>query len=199
LHIPAVAPQAEVSAKQMLPQQQAGESHMLPGQQEPPELPQATQMPPVQVVRAAVQVPALGDAPQQGWPGPPQVPQVPALHLSPPMLEQLAPAARQSPFTQHPPPLQTLAAQHANPGSPHAGETPPSVPRTPATPPVPTSPPAPVETASPTWMLTSMVCAPSALPPPPAPFDPPQPCMNKPDAPAIHSTLARKRMPLEVT
>jgi hypothetical protein len=155
-------------------------------------------MPPLQVVRGAVHEPAPGLAPQQSWPGPPQVPQVPALHVSPPMLAQLAPAARQMPKTQHPPLSQLLPAQHAKPGCPHGDVLPPvpwTPPPTPAEPPAPAKPPPPRPAESVGPMLTSansLPCEPSPLPPPW--LDPPH--APRPDAPAIDNI--RKPIPLGV-
>jgi hypothetical protein len=182
----------------VLPWQQLGESQALPGQHESPALPQVTQTPLLQVVRAAVHAPALGFAPQQGRPGPPQVPQVPALHLSPPMLEQLAPAARQMPEMQHPPPSQVLAAQQGSPGWPQAGAPLPPVPRAPPTaarPTVPAMPPPPRPAASASWMLTSVSLPCEASPLPPPGLDPPH--ASGPAAPTSENT--RKPMPLHIT
>jgi hypothetical protein len=126
------------------------------GQHGKPFLPQPVQVPPMQVVLAAVQVLEL----QQASPTPPHVPQAPAEQMPPPAPMQLAPGLMQIPETQQPPPLQLLPSQHCMPGNPHIGAVPPSgvvAPPLPGpAPPVPVIPP----------------CAGVVLPPVPAPAPP---------------------------
>lgn len=65
---------------------------------------------------------------QHGKPGPPQVPQVPALQVPPPAPTQVLPTAMQIPDTQQPPALQLLPSQQGVPGCPHVGESEPPFP-----------------------------------------------------------------------
>jgi hypothetical protein len=113
---------------------QTPEPLVSPAQQGKPAWPQVAQVPLLQVVPGAVHIPVLGLGPQHRKPGPPQVPHAPAVHTptSVPATVQVAPAARQIPETQHPPPLQPLPGQHTWPGSPQvsgamAASTPPAV------------------------------------------------------------------------
>jgi hypothetical protein len=98
------------------------------------------QLPELQVVLGAVHAPVPELVAQHDRPGPPQLPQIPALQMPSPKPEQSPPLAMQIPETQHPPPLQPLPTQHGVPGSPQAATLPPSLPPCPA-PPVPKMPP----------------------------------------------------------
>ncbi len=85
-------------------------------QQGVPRWPQAVHFPALQVVLGAVHAPLAGLDPQQGRPGPPQLPQLPAEQTPSPRPTQVAPALMQIPATQHPPPSQLLPSQHTVPG-----------------------------------------------------------------------------------
>jgi hypothetical protein len=104
-----------------------------PEQHARPRSPHLAQVPLLRLVSADVHEPAFGSAPQQGRPGPPQVPQAPALQTPPPSPTQIPPWAMQIPDTHKPPPLQALPEQQAKPGSPQVAVVPPW-----ATPPLPT-------------------------------------------------------------
>jgi hypothetical protein len=80
-----------------------------------PRSPQVVQVPALQIVPGEVHAPVAGLAPQQDWPGPPQLPHDPALQ-TPPRFTQALPWAMQIPDTQHPPPPQVFPAQHCVPG-----------------------------------------------------------------------------------
>ena len=127
-------------------------------QQVVPRSPHLAQVPPLHRVCEAVHSPALGFAPQQGMPGPPQDPQAPLLQVPPPRPTQLPPGAMQMLLTQQPPPEHCFPSQQLVPGRPHVAE-PPFPPWAP--PPVPPSPMPPL---------------PIAVPPaPPSPAKPPAP------------------------
>ncbi len=85
-------------------------------QQGEPRSPHLVQLPALHEVPGAVQTPAAGFVPQQGNPGPPQLPHEPAAQMPPPSPTQVPPAAMQMPDTQQPPPSQPLPSQHCMPG-----------------------------------------------------------------------------------
>jgi hypothetical protein len=62
--------------------------------------------------------------PQHAWPAPPQVPQLPLVHVPPMPPGQVEPAPVHTPPTQQPPELQTLEAQQDSPGPPQLAHTP---------------------------------------------------------------------------
>jgi hypothetical protein len=67
---------------------------------------------------------------QQGWPAPPQLPQLPFMHAML-MVGHIEPAPVQMFATQQPPELQVVFAQHGSPGPPQAVQTrgpPPPIP-----------------------------------------------------------------------
>src|SRR5262245_45498223 len=72
----------------------------------------------MQRVLGAVQVPPV----QQAWPAPPQLPQLPFMHIWP--FGQLLLAPTQLPATQQPPPAHMLPAQQNAPGVPHEAQMP---------------------------------------------------------------------------
>jgi hypothetical protein len=96
-----------------------------PAQHAWPSSPHLAQVPLLHFVLAAVHEPVFASAPQQGRPGPPQVPQAPALQTPPPSPTQVPPWVMQMPATQQPPLLQALPAQHAKPASPQVAVVPP--------------------------------------------------------------------------
>jgi hypothetical protein len=83
-----------------------------------PKVPHLAQVPPLHLVSAAVQTPPAGVDPQQGWPGPPQLPHEPSLQMPLPNPTQGPPGDRQIPETQHAPPPQELPSQQGMPGLP---------------------------------------------------------------------------------
>jgi hypothetical protein len=82
----------------------------------------------VQVVPGAVHIEDPLLVLQQGRPGPPQLPQVPAWQMPSPKPTHVVPAFMQMPETQQPPPLQPLPSQHVMPGVPQVGLALPSGP-----------------------------------------------------------------------
>jgi hypothetical protein len=84
----------------------------------------ASELVPLQTWPAAVQnrIEDEEEAAQQGWPGPPQLPQAPksvSEHL-PSVAPQLVPAATQLPLAQQADPAQLRLSQQGCPGWPHA-------------------------------------------------------------------------------
>jgi hypothetical protein len=147
----------------------------------------------------AVQVVLL----QQGWPAPPQVPQVPSWQIPAEAIPQLAPAAMHRLPTQQPPEAQLFPWQHGSPGRPHStpstvvpsrveasvfppvpavptGTSPPPSVRVPAAPALPVVPAAPPATP-PAAVLPPL---PAVSPPmPPAPAPPLTPAVSVPPVP----------------
>jgi hypothetical protein len=160
-----------------------------PAQQAPPSSPHLAQMPLVQRVPGAVH-PVFGSVPQQGRPGPPQVPHTPALHTPPPRLAHTPPSDMQMPDTQQPPPAQEFPVQHGKPGWPQIallppvpGATPPSTTPPLAAPPLPTMPPVPTTTPPEPGGVAASVCAPptaAVVTTPPAPVTPPDAATKPP-------------------
>jgi hypothetical protein len=163
-------------------------------QQGPPRSPHLAQVPEVHLVPGDVHVPLVLD-PQHGKPGPPQVPQAPALHVPPPRFTQVPPTAMQIPETQHPPPLHVLASQHGVPGSPQRpGPVPPDPGAPPKDPPLPgRPPPLPSTPPLPGRAPSSSVAASGRLDFPPHPWDAATP------TPPRKKTATRKPRPLDVT
>jgi hypothetical protein len=121
------------------------------GQQSSAGPPQGTQMEDAvpQVVLGAEQSPPA----QQGKVRPPQLPQAPLLHVPPPAIGQVAPAAVHTPPTQQPPWAQPFPAQHASPARPQgpASTVAPSLevgPSVVVLPPVPVAAPPPAAPAA---------------------------------------------------
>src|SRR5207302_365475 len=116
-------------ATQVPASQQPPPPHLLPGQQACPGAPHCAHAPLVQVapfwhIAPSARQPPLSQQPplqvllvQQAWPLPPQVPQLPFMHV-PPTVGQVEPDPVQTLLTQQPPEAQLLAAQQASPGSP---------------------------------------------------------------------------------
>lgn len=178
-------------------------------------VPHTTQVPEVQRVLGAEQMEPV----QQGWFGPPQLPQTPPWQTLLMVPLQMAFGATHLPETQQPPLAQVLAPQHTAPGCPQAspsrvvpasmtgplppvpaGASTPASPDLPPVPPVPLAPPLPVTAPVPPTPMppvppTSVPPLPLMLPPPlpsAAPRLPPQPASAAPAHTTERKTTASR-------